>query len=101
MLDKAHILNHARSAVDRTANSLSAMQTRLETARLSRQHRLIADEAMHDLGRRHEVLVNLYEEMLGVPESELPTYWQRFFACYDDYLEAVHDAKNRLVREIG
>ena len=55
---------------------------------------------MHDLSRRHEMLAKLYEEMLDVPDSELPTHWQRFFVCYDDYLEAVHDAKCRLVREV-
>jgi len=100
MLDKADILNHAKSAVDQTALSLSEMHTRLQTAGLSRQHRLMVDEAMHGLSHRHEVLVNLYQEMLDVPDSELPPYWQRFFVCYDDYLEAVRDAKCRLVREV-
>lgn len=99
MLGKADILNHARSAVDGTARSLSEMRMRLETAGLSRQHRLVVEGAMHDLSRRHEVLVRLYEAMLDVPASELPTHWQRFFVCYEDYLEAVRDAKCRLVRE--
>lgn len=94
------ILNHAKSAVDRTAHSLSKMQARLQAAGLSRQHRLIVDEAMHGLRHRHEMLARLYEEMLAVPDSELPTHWQRFFACYDDYLEAVRDAKCRLVQEV-
>ena len=100
MLDKADILNHAKSAVDGTARSLSEMRTRLQTAGLSRQHRLIVDGTMHDLSRRHEVLVTLYEAMLDVPAGELPTHWQRFFVCYDAYLEAVRDAKSRLVREV-
>jgi len=100
MLDRVDILNHAKSAVDRTAHSLSKMRARLQAAELSRQHRLIVDEAMHDLSRRHEMLAKLYEEMLDVPDSELPTHWQRFFICYDDYLEAVRDAKCRLVREV-
>lgn len=99
MLDKADILNHAKSAVDGTARSLSEMRARVQTAGLSRQHRLIAEGAMRDLSHRHEVLVRLYETMLDVPASELPTHWQRFFVCYDDYLEAVRDAKCSLVRE--
>lgn len=99
MLDKTHILNHAKSAVDQTASSLTEMHTRLQTAELSRQHRLIVEETLHDLSRRHEILLDLYEGMLDVPANELPTHWQRFFVCYDDYLEAVRDAKCRLVRE--
>jgi len=100
MLDKTHILNHAKSAVDQTASSLAEMHARLQAAELSRQHRLIVDETLHDLSRRHETLVDLYEGMLDVPTNELPTHWQRFFVCYDGYLEAVRDAKCRLVREV-
>jgi hypothetical protein len=100
MLDKTHILNHAKSAVDQTASSLTQMHARLQTAELSRLHRLIVEETLRDLSRRHEILVDLYEGMLDAPADELPTHWQRFFVCYDDYLEAVRDAKCRLVREI-
>jgi hypothetical protein len=100
MLDKTHILNHAKSAVDQTANSLTEMHTRLQTAELSRQHRLMVEETLHDLSRRREILVDLYEGMLDVPANELPAQWQRFFVCYDGYLEAVRDAKCRLVREV-
>jgi len=100
MLDKTHILNHAKSAVDQTARSLTEMHARLQAAELSRQHRLIVEETLHDLSRRHEILADLYEGMLDVPVNELPAQWQRFFVCYDGYLEAVRDAKCRLVREV-
>lgn len=99
MLDKTHILNHAKSAVDQTANSLTEMHKRLQSAELTRQHRLIVEDTLHDLSRRHEVLADLYEGMLDAPANELPTHWQRFFVCYDDYLDAVRDAKSRLVRD--
>lgn len=100
MLETSDILNHAKSAVDRTTRSLSEMRARLQTAALNRQHRVIVEEAMHDLARRHELLVNLYEDMLEVPASELPMHWKRFFIYYDAYLEAVRDTKCRLVREV-
>jgi len=99
MLDKTHILSHAKSAVDQAASSLTEMHARLQSAELTRLHRLIVEETLHDLSRRHEILVNLYEGMLDVPANELPTHWRRFFVCYDDYLEVVRDAKCRLVRE--
>lgn len=100
MLERAEILNHAKNAVDRTTRSLSEMHARLQATALDRQHRLVAEEAMHDLARRHGMLVSLYEDMIDVPASELPAHWKRFFVYYDAYLEAVRDTSCRLVREV-
>ncbi|MBB1061466.1 hypothetical protein [Marilutibacter spongiae] len=99
-MDKTDVLGHAKAALERTTDVLSGMQARLDAAGLGHRHRLVADEALRALGRRQAELVVLYEEMLVVPENELPMHWQRFFACYDDFLEAVRDARSRLAREI-
>lgn len=100
MLAKADLLTHAKAAVDRTARSLSDMRTRLQLATaMGRQHRLLIDGALHDLSRRHEALADLYEAMTSAPADEIPACWQRFFACYDDYLEAVRDIRSRLIQD--
>jgi hypothetical protein len=80
------------------------MQERLlapATATLGRQHRLLIDGALHDLERRHEALTQLYEAMIAASEQDVPACWQRFFACYDDYLDAVRDMRSRLIQDEG
>jgi hypothetical protein len=78
------------------------MRARLQdpsAAELGRQHRLLIDGALHDLERRHEVLTRLYEAMAVAPDDDAPACWQRFFVCYDDYLEAVRDVRSRLIQD--
>lgn len=104
MLTKSELLNHAGTAVERTARSLAEMRARLHTpsaAELGRQHRLLIDGALHDLGRRHEVLTSLYEAMIAAPDEDVAACWQRFFACYDDYLETARDVRSRLIQDEG
>ena len=98
---RGELLRHAEAAVSRTARSLSDMRTRLQApaAALGRQHRLLVEGALNDLGRRHEALTRLYETMIGASADQLPDCWQRFFACYDEYLEAVRDTRSRLIRD--
>ena len=98
---KGDLLNHAKAAVNRAAESLLDLRARLETptACLGRQHRLIIEGAVHDLSRRHERLETLYQAMLDASPAELPASWRRFFACYDEYLEALRDAKCTVARD--
>lgn len=101
MQDHADLLNHAKAAVERTARSLARMRASLHSpvGAMGRQHRLLVDGALHDLGRRHEELTGMYEEMLAATADQLPACWQRFFTCYDDYLEAVRDTRSRLIQD--
>lgn len=95
------LINHAKAAVERTGRSLASMRARFQTPGipLGHQHRLLIDGALLDLSRRHESLIDLYNEMLSASAEQLPTCWQRFFACYDDYLEAVRDTRSRLIQD--
>lgn len=101
MQANADLLNHAKAAVERTARSLAKLRTRLQTPApaLGRQHRLLIDGALHDLTRRHAALTDLYEAMLSATADQLPGCWQKFFICYDDYLEAVRDTRSRLIQD--
>lgn len=102
MPTKSDLLKHARAAVERTADALANMRERLQapaTITLGRQHRLLIDGALHDLERRHEALAQLYGAMIAAPEEDVPACWQRFFACYDDYLEAARDTRSRLIQD--
>lgn len=102
MLTKSDLLSHAGTAVERTARSLADMRARLQApaaAALGRQHRLLIDGALHDLGRRYEALTGLYEAMISAPEEDAAACWQRFFACYDEYLETVRDVRSRLIQD--
>lgn len=98
---RGELLKHAEAAVSRTARSLSDMRTRLQApaTALDRQHRLLVEGALNELARRHEALTRLYETMIGAPADALPDCWRRFFACYDEYLEAVRDTRSRLIRD--
>ena len=102
MLTKPQLLSHAGAAVERTARSLADMRARLDTpsaAAIGRQHRLLIDGALHELGRRHEALAGLYKAMIAAPEEDAAACWQRFFACYDEYLETVRDIRSRLIQD--
>ena len=102
MLTKSSLLQHAHTAVERTARSLADMRAQLDapsSAELGRAHRLLIDGALHDLGRRHEVLKGLYEAMMSAPDEDVPSCWQKFFACYDDYLETQRDVRSRLIQD--
>ena len=99
MLTKPHLLDHARASVERTARSLDDLRATLHSpsaARLGHRHRLLVDGALLDLGRRHALLSGLYVAMSEAPEEQVSASWQRFFACYDAYLEAVRDTHARL-----
>jgi hypothetical protein len=104
VLTKSELLNHAGTAVERTARSLADMRGRLHgpsAASLGRQHRLLIDGALLDLGRRHEMLTSLYHAMIAAPDEDVPACWQKFFACYDDYLETARDVRSRLIQDEG
>jgi hypothetical protein len=102
MQTRGNLIDHAETAIERTARSLADMRARLgQSGTLGQQHRLLLDSAVQDLTRRHELLSTLYEAMVGAPADELPARWQKFFACYDDYLSALRDAKSRLVQGTG
>jgi hypothetical protein len=101
MLIKPHLLDHARAAVERTGRSLAELQATVDSpsaGRFGRQHRLLIDVALLDLGRRHAALSSLYAAMSDAPEDQVSGCWQRFFECYDDYLAAARDARSRLVQ---
>lgn len=99
---RGNLIGHAETAIERTARSLAEMRARLEhPGTLGQQHRLLLEGAVQDLTRRHELLATLHEAMIGAPVDELPARWQKFFACYDDYLSALRDAKSRLVQDTG
>jgi hypothetical protein len=101
MQGNADLLDHAKAAVERTERSLATMRARLQTSARSmgRQHRLLIDGALRDLTIRQEALTVLYEAMLAATADQLPSCWQKFFTCYDDYLEVVRDIRSRLIQD--
>lgn len=99
---RGNLIGHAETAIERTARSVAEMRARLDQpGTLGQQHRLLLESAVQDLTRRYELLAGLYETMVGAPVDELPGRWQQFFACYDEYLSALRDAKSRLVQDTG
>lgn len=101
MLTKSDLLSHAGAAVDSTARSLEGMSIRLQapTASIGRQHRLLLEGALHELHRRHELLRHMYDALDAATGEDVPRCWQKFFTCYDDYLEAARDVRSRLVQD--
>jgi hypothetical protein len=80
------------------------MRARFHTpsaASLGRQHRLLIDGALLDLARRHELLTSHYHAMIAASDEDVPACWQRFFTCYDDYLETARDVRSRLIQDEG
>lgn len=66
---------------------------------MSRQRRCYVEGALVDLARRHSFVVDTYREMARAGNDALPQLWQRFLICYDDYMEALRNAKCELARE--
>jgi hypothetical protein len=99
---RTDLLEHARTALERSARALSDMRARLEaTAPVGRQHRLQLEGAIHDLSRRYEALAHLYGAMAEAQAGELRGLWQQFFACYDTYLEALRATRSQLAMGAG
>lgn len=98
---RSELLSHAGAAVESTARSLESMQARMRapTVLIGRQHRLLLEGALHELRRRHEVLRQRYDDLAAAPDADVPDAWQKFFTCYDDYLEAVRDVRSRLAQD--
>lgn len=97
MEPKGDLLEHANTALERSAHCLSELRARLQaTAPMGRRHRLQIEGAIQDLARRHEALATLYGAMTGANAGELRELWQQFFACYDTYLEVFRDTRSQL-----
>lgn len=95
------LLSHANAAVERSRHSLAELRTSLgtEPASMSRQHRCCVEAALKDCQRRHTLVIDAWREMERHKADAMPELWPRFLVCYDDYLEAVREAKCGLARE--
>ena len=95
------LLKQAKAALERSAIGLSELSLRLKksAAGASRAHRIVLEETVSELARLHTVLTGYYNDMILAPKEELPALWQRFYVCYDEYLEAVRLANTGLARE--
>lgn len=96
-----HLLAHARSALDRSALLLAEMQQNLYLSQSTvgpRCHEA-ATRTVLELARRYRLLVDAFNGMDGATREELSAGWRQFFSRYDEYLEAVRDAKCSLARE--
>lgn len=96
-----NFIEHARTAVERIASGLARLRHRLElgNADMGRQHRLTVEHALARLARRHAVLMQHYERMSNASAEALPASWRDFLWCYDEYLQAVREAKCGLAHE--
>lgn len=97
---RAELLQHAGEAVGRAAQLLAELRdaTKVHAAGMGRQHRLYVQETIMELDRRRACLASVFDDMRQAPADDLPRQWQRFFACYDDYLAAVRKARHELAR---
>ena len=100
MQSNGELLNHANAAVQRTTRTLLKLRQQLDAPcdRHGREHRLILEGAVLDLSRRHDALLSHYQAMLDATPDEMPESWRRFFACYDEYFEALQETKSSLVQ---
>lgn len=101
MAPLSDLLSHASASVERSRHSLARLRASLdaERANMSRQRRCCVEGALVDLARRHSFVVDTYREMARAGNDALPQLWQRFLICYDDYMEALRNAKCELARE--
>lgn len=95
------LLKHAKTALERSANTLSELSSRLRksAAGTGRAHRIMVEETVAELGRLHAVLTCSYNDMVLAPKEDLPALWRRFYVCYDQYLEAARLASTGLAQE--
>lgn len=95
------LLGHAHAALDRSALMLSEMRQTLCAGHstMGRRRRDAADEAVFQVARRYRRLVDARNEMDAPSREHFPAAWRRFFTRYDEYLEAVRDAKCALAHE--
>jgi hypothetical protein len=96
-----HLLAHARSALDRSAMLLAEMQQNICSSQstMGPKRHEAATKTVLELARRYRLLVEAFNGMDGATREELPAGWRRFFSRYDEYLEAIRDAKCSLARE--
>ena len=92
---------HAEAAVARSRASLTRLRSALvaQMGRMSRPRQCRAEDLLLDLGRRHAKVADACLAMKEADASALPSQWRHFLVCYDDYLEAVRDAKCQLADE--
>src|SRR5688572_3834209 len=96
-----HDLGHTRAALERAERCLNGLRDDLKAhpEAVERQYRGVAEVALCELDRRYGHLSELYGAMSVAPKDRLPLLWQRFRVCYDDFLQAAHEAKCALAWE--
>jgi len=86
--------------VERTGKLLRDLCDQLDsTAGMVNGEHRSAWDAITDVEWRHSLLSDLYLDMMLCPPSELPPRWHRFSACYDDFREAVREARSMLAQD--
>lgn len=97
MKPRTDLLDQAKMTVERTAKLLRDLCDQLDsTAGMVNGEHLSAWDAITDVEWRHSMLSDLYLDMMLSPPSELPQRWHRFTICYDDFREAVREARSLL-----
>ncbi|MBX9402887.1 hypothetical protein K4L06_16375 [Lysobacter sp. BMK333-48F3] len=87
----AQALRRAGEAIDELraqAASDPAPETRLRNQQL----RVLTRQLSH----RYHWLAELHRSLAAGDDAELARAWSRFFACYDDFLEALRQARTEL-----
>lgn len=100
MKQRTDLLDQAQMTVERTGKLLRDLCDELDStaATANGEHRSAWD-AITDVEWRHSMLSDLYLDMMLSPPSGLAQHWQRFSICYDDFREAVREARSLLVRD--
>lgn len=97
MKQRTDLLDQAQMTVERAGKLLRDLCDELDsTAGSANDKHRSAWDAITDVEWRHSMLSDLYLDMMLCPPSELAQRWQRFSICYDDFREAVREARSLL-----
>ncbi|HEY5612615.1 MAG TPA: hypothetical protein VIK70_03380 [Lysobacter sp.] len=100
MKPRTDLLDQASMTVERTGKLLRDLCDQLDsTAGMVNGEHRSAWDAITDVEWRHSLLSDLYLDMMLCPPSELPQRWHRFSTYYDDFREAVREARSLLAQD--
>ncbi len=97
MKQRSELLDRAKMTVERTALLLRDLRDELDgTSALNIRDQHASWDLITDLEWRHSLLSDFYLDMLLSAPSQMEDRWERFSICYDDYRQAVREARFEL-----
>ncbi len=98
MRDASRLLGHAQAAVDRALRTVAAIRREAELQRcVNRQQCLLLEQSAYELSKRQARLSEMHRSMSTASVADLPELWDKFFRCYDGFVEAERRLRLELI----